>query len=67
MLDSDITRCRGEGHYGRICPRRADCERYRAIDTDQRWEAQSGRRPFHSYAEMLCRQPNFPFFYPVKP
>jgi hypothetical protein len=36
-----------------------------AIDADQRLEAQSGRRPFHRYAEMLCRSPNISFFQPV--
>ncbi len=64
-LDGDITRCHGVGHFGRTCTRRADCERYLAIDADQRREAQSGRRPVHRYAEMLCRSPNYPFFQPV--
>ena len=65
-LDGDVTRCRGEGNYGHICPRRRDCQRYLAIEADVRWEAQSGRRPYRSYATMLCRPPQWAYFWGVE-
>jgi hypothetical protein len=34
MLDNDLTRCRGEGGAGFVCPRRDRCDRFRAIAED---------------------------------
>ena len=65
MLDDDLTRCRGEGNSGAVCPRRDQCDRFRAIAEDLVREERTGLRLFHSYAAMLCRPPNYPFFWEV--
>ena len=63
MLDNDITRCRGEGNYGAVCPRRQDCARYLAIAEDVVGDR---THPHHSYSAMLCRPPNYPFLWPME-
>lgn len=64
-LDSDITRCRGEGNYGTVCYRRVECDRFLAIAEDEARDAKTGQRPFRRQAAMLCRPPNMAFFWPV--
>jgi len=66
MLDDDLTRCRGEGNSGAVCPRRDQCDRFRAIAEDLVREERTGLRLFHSYAAMLCRPPQYAFFWPVE-
>ena len=66
MLDNDLTRCRGEGGAGAICPRRERCDRFQAIAEDLAREERTGQRPFRSYAAMLCRPPHWAFFWPVE-
>jgi hypothetical protein len=65
MLDSDLTRCRGEGNAGTVCPRRDQCDRFRAIAEDLAMEERTELRPFLNYSAMLCRPPNWPFFWPA--
>jgi hypothetical protein len=64
MLDNDITRCQGEGNAGAICARRQECQRYLAIADDVA-DTNIFPRPHRSYAAMICRAPNYPFFWPV--
>ena len=66
MLDNDLTRCRGEGNAGTVCQRRDQCDRFRAIAEDLAREERTGIRPFRNYSAMLCRPPNWVFFWPVE-
>ena len=65
MLDDDLTRCRGEGCAGFVCPHRDRCDRFCAIAEDAARDSTTELRPFRSYSAMLCRPPNYPFFWPA--
>jgi len=65
MLDNDLTRCRGEGNAGTVCPHRDRCDRYLAIAEDAAMEDRTGQRPFRSYAAMMCKPPIWDFFWPA--
>jgi hypothetical protein len=66
MLDNDITRCRGEGNDGYLCPLRNQCVRFKAIAEDLANDKYNRTSEFRSYSGKLCRSPNWPFFWPVE-
>jgi hypothetical protein len=66
MLDNDLTRCRGEGSAGSVCSRRDQCDRFCAIAEDAARDSATALRPFRNYSAMLCKPPNWVFFWPVE-